>query len=259
MRPTLLAARALLAALALLWAAPAALAYDCPKPTQQLTRDQTTEVKSSVTALGGLSGSGFERKSADVAQELFSRYPHADNLALANTMLSMFCQVILPSPMSDAEKLDQLYRLEDRLTGYTGHSVPLDRAVAAACPTDSRDVLAPILALFQAWERLDVDQYLEQWGPDAIARSRYYVFKMADYAQQRRADFAQFRTVDVVSIAPRVVYADPAKAKVLNTYTMRFVRRDGRVVDERGVRETYVLECLADQHRWLIRENNDYQ
>ena len=65
--------RWLLAALALLACVPAARAYDCPKPTVQLAQDQSVEVKTSVAALGGLTGAGFERKSANVTQELFSK------------------------------------------------------------------------------------------------------------------------------------------------------------------------------------------
>jgi hypothetical protein len=168
-------------------AAPAAHAYDCPKPTAQLSTDETSDVKSSVDSLGGLSSTSFEKKSAQVTQDLFSKYPHADDVALANTMMSMFCQIILPSQMSDAEKLDQLFRLEDRITGHTSVSVPMNPAVAADCSTNPKDVLAPIVAVFRAWEQLDVDLYLAQWGPDAIARSAHYVYKIADYTARRRA------------------------------------------------------------------------
>lgn len=149
-----------------------AQAYDCPQPLRQLSTDKSSDVHSSVDALGGLNTATFAKKSDRVTQDLFSKYPQADKVALANAMISLFCQVILPSTtMSDAEKLDQLFRLEDRITGVASVSVPLNRNVAVACATTQEEVLAPIVRLFKAWQELNVDLYLAQWGPDAIARS----------------------------------------------------------------------------------------
>jgi hypothetical protein len=239
--------------------APSARAYDCPRPTVQLSADESSEVRSSVDSLGGLNSTTFDKKSAQVTQDLFSKYPHADDVALANTMISMFCQIILPSTMSDAEKLDQLYRLEDRITGHASVSVPMNPAVAPTCSTNPKAVLAPIMGLFTAWQELDVDLYLAQWGPDAIARSEHYVYRIADFTARRRADFTQYRAVTVSAINPSIVYVDATKANVVNTYTMHFVRTDGRTIDERGVKESYVLECVARDKSWRIRENNDYQ
>ena len=235
-------------------------AIDCPRPTQQLATDQSSDVRSSVRALGGLNVTSFETKAESITHDLFAKYPNADDVAVANTMISMYCQIILPSTtMSDSEKLDHLYRLEDRVTRRARVSVPLNPAVGPACSTSADAVLAPIVSLFNAWEQLNVELYLAQWGPNAIARSKYYAYKMADLAPRRRAAFASYRAVDVIGINPKVTYADPTKANVNNTYSMHFERSNGSKFDEREVNESYVLECNATDRTWRIRENNDYQ
>ncbi len=247
---------AFLLACAALWHP--AFAYDCPKPAQQLAQDVSTDIKSDVSALKGVAVASFETKAQTVTQDLFSKYPHADNLAVAITMISMFCQVILPSSMPDAEKLDRLYRLEELITHTSGQSVPMAPSVAKQCSTDPTAVLRPINALFDAWAKLDVEEYLAQWGPDAIARSKYYAMREADLTARRRADFASFQSVTVRSIQPKILFADGQKARISNVYTMHFVKRDGKVIDENSVGESYVLECIAASGTWQIRENNDY-
>jgi hypothetical protein len=244
---------------ALAFVALSAEAFECPRPTQQLATAESSDVRSSVSELGGLKAATFEMKADVVTRDVFAKYPHADDVAIANTMISMFCQVVLPSAMSDSEKLDYLFRLDDRITRHARVSVPLSPAVGPACSTSADAVLAPIHSVFKAWDQLDVELYLAQWGPDAIARSKYYAYKIADFAPRRRAAFASYQAVKVISINPSVTYSDATKANVNNTYTMRFESKDGRVVDERDVSESYVLESVAKDHSWRIRENNDYQ
>jgi hypothetical protein len=231
-----------------------ALAFECPHPSEQLGQD----VSEKVTTLSQTTNDSFQAKAGTVTHDVFEKYPHADQVAIATTFLSMYCQILLPSAMPDAEKLDRLDRLEAVITREKGISVPLDKSVGPECSTAPAEVLRPIRALFAAWATLDVDEYLAQWGPNAIARSKYYVRKVADLGPRRRADFALYRAVDVVTISPKIAFADHTKAVVQNVYTMRFTRTDGKVVEESNVGESYVLECSAGDHKWLIRENNDY-
>ncbi len=231
-----------------------ALAFECPHPSEQLGQD----VSEKVIALSEATKDSFQTKAGVVTHDVFEKYPHADKVAIATTFLSLYCQILLPSSMADADKLDRLDRLEEAITGEKGISVPLDKSIGPECSTAPADVLRPIRVLFQAWGRLDVDEYLAQWGPNAIARSKYYVRKVADLGPRRRADFAQYRAVDVVAINPNITFADKTKANVRNVYTMRYTRKDGKVIDENNVGESYVLECSARDHKWLIRENNDY-
>ena len=231
-----------------------AIAFECPHPSEQIAQN----VSKDVTTLSGATKDSFQKKADSVTHDVFEKYPNADQLAIATTMLSMYCQVILASNMTDAEKLDRLDRLEAAVTNEKGISVPLDKSVGPECSTRPAEVLRPVNALFHAWETLDVDQYLAQWGPNAIARSKYYVYKVADLGPHRRANFAQYRAVDVITMDPKIVFADHTKAVVQNVYAMRFVKIDGKVLEERNVGERYVLECSARDQKWLIRENNDY-
>lgn len=233
-------------------------AYECPTPTKQLAQDVSVNIKADVSTLQGLSTASFESSAETVTRDLFVKYQDAGVVALGHSVISIFCQIIMPSSMTVAEKLDQLYRLEEWITRVSGRSVPMVKSIGTGCGTASSEVLRPIKAVFHAWQRLDVDEYLAQWGPESIQRSKYYARRMADIADKRRADFLKYRSVNVVSIDPQVLFVDGTKARVDNTYTMRFVRRDGSAIAENGVGESYILECSAENNQWRIRENNDY-
>jgi hypothetical protein len=235
-----------------------ARAYECPAPTQQLARDVSVSIKSDVSVLNGLATTSFESNAETVTRDVFAKYQDAGVVALGHSVISIFCQIIMPSSMTDAEKLDQLYRLEEWVTRISGRSVAMEKSAGTNCATSSSEVLRPIKAVFDAWQQLDVDEYLAQWGPESIQRSKYYVRRMADIADKRRMDFREFQSVSVISIDPKILFADGTKARVDNTYTMRFVRRNGGVVAENSVGESYILECSAANNKWRIRENNDY-
>lgn len=235
-----------------------AAAYECPTPTQQLAQDVSTSVKSEVSALGGLALTAFESKAQIVTRDLFEKYSDSGVVALAHTVISMFCQIVLPSAMRDAEKLDRLYQLEEWITRVTGRSVPMEKSSGTSCSTTPDEVLKPIKAIFDGWRTLNINQYLAQWGPEAIQRSKFYARRMADIASKRRSDFQTYKSVAVLSIDPRILFADGTKARVDNTYTMHFTRRSGKLIAENHVQESYILECSAGDRKWRIRENNDY-
>jgi hypothetical protein len=235
-----------------------AAAYECPAPTQQLAQDVSIKVKADVSMLKGLATTSFESSAETVTRDVFAKYQDAGVVALGHSVISIFCQIIMPSSMTDAEKLDQLYRLEEWITRISGRSVPMEKTTGTNCATASSAVLRPIRAVFHAWQQLDVDEYLAQWGPESIQRSKYYARRMADIAGKRRMDFREFQSVSVISIEPKILFADGTKARVDNTYTMRFLRRNGRVVAENNVAESYILECSVANNTWRIRENNDY-
>jgi hypothetical protein len=235
-----------------------AAAYECPAPTKQLAEDVSVQIRSDVSVLKGLATTSFESSAETVTRDLFAKYQDAGVVALGHSVISIFCQIIMPSSMSDAEKLDQLYRLEEWITRISGSSVPMEKTTGTNCATTSDQVLRPVKAVFHAWQTLDVDEYLAQWGPESIQRSKYHARRMADIVDKRRMDFQEFQSVSVISIDPKILFVDGTKARVDNTYTMRFVRRNGRIVSENSVGESYILECSAANNKWLIRENNDY-
>lgn len=232
-------------------------AYDCPKPTQQLTPEVVTEVRGSTTTLFSASNDNYDIVARSTSRDLFEKYPNADRIAVMNTMLSMFCQVIMASSMSDDDKLDRLYRLDGWITHTSGKSVPVKLADTTTCSPNADAVLQPIRGIFLSWSRLDLDGYLAQWAPNGIHRSNYGVLGKLELAQKRRSDFAKFSRVDVLSYTPTIAFIDGRKALVNNQYAMRYQQRNGRAFNENEF-ENYTLECSIADRRWMIRENNDY-
>jgi len=168
------------------------------------------------------------------------------------------CQFLFTSSFTDAQKLDQLYRTEEWITRISGVTVPMNPASGTTCSTDPEYVLRPIRAVFDAWAHLNIREYIEQWGSQAIQRSKYYARQKPEIEAQRISDFKKYSSVTVQAIDPKILFSNGTKARVANTYSMRFVRFDGRAVVESGVEESYILECSNNDRQWRIRENNDY-
>ncbi|MGD9539969.1 hypothetical protein [Methylocystis sp.] len=231
---------------------------DCPKPVVQTATDVSAKIQSGVRPLAGVSAQTFDAKAEVVTRDLFHEYSDSGTVALAHSTISIFCQIIATSSLSDAEKLDHLYRLEEWITRISGHSAPTSTYWKATCAASPSQVLKPVQAVFNAWATRDLDRYMSQWAPAAIQRSKYYARELSEIASRRSHDFAKYAAVSVISVNPRILFVDGAKARISNTYSMRFVRYDGRVINETNIDESYILECSKDGNRWMIRENNDY-
>jgi hypothetical protein len=234
-----------------------AAAYECPKPPQQVAEDVTTEAHGSTTALLSVSSSSYDNVARNVSQDLLQKYPNADRVLVHYATLSIACQVIMASTtLSDSEKLDRIFRLDDWMTHDSGISGPVKAEDESACPKSTDAVLDPIRKVFSSWAQLDINGYLAQWSPDAIHRSKSSVLDADDLARQRRADFGKYARVEVLSFSPNVVFVDGRKAVVNASYSMRYWRKNGQSFTETES-ENYALECSPDR-RWVIRENNDY-
>lgn len=244
-------------------AGPVHAAIECPRPAQQTATDVAFKVQPAVQiaaqSLPKEFTAQFDARAETITRDLFSQYPNAGNLLLAHSMLSMYCQFLSTSSFSDAQKLDVLYRVEEWVTRVAGVAVPMNKTTGTSCSTDARDVLKPVNAVFNAWAHLDFAEYIQQWSPEAIQRSKFYARKRPDLDMQRRADFRKYSSVTLGRIDPKILFADGTKARITNTYSMRFVRLDGRPIVENGIRESYILECSVTDQKWKIRENNDYE
>lgn len=236
----------------------ASASVDCPKPLVQVATNVSVKIKSDIGALSTASAQKFDASAEVVTRDLFQKYSDSGTVALAYSTISIFCQVIAGSSLSDAEKLDQLYRLEEWITRISGHSTPTNTYSKMTCSTDRQHVLKPINAVFDAWSTRDSAKYMAQWAPAAIQRSKYYVRERSEIVTRRNQDFQRYSNVSVIYFTPKILFADGAKARVSNRYSMRFTRNDGRIIDEADITESYILECSKDGDHWLIRENNDY-
>ena len=125
-------------------------------------------------------------------------------------------------------------------------------------PSPAAAPRTPIDNIFKAWERRDVDLYLEQWHPLGRQWIGTTSRSMAEIAERRRKDFERYRRVQVLDYKVEIdnPASDPVIARV--TYSMRFQKPDGTWVNENDFRETYKLTFLKAENRWVIRENFDY-
>ena len=199
---------------------------ECPRPAQQLATNVSIKIQSAVSSLPRETTPQFDASAETVTRDLFAKYQNAGTVVLAHSVISMYCQFLVTSSFTDAQKLDVLYRVEEWITRISGVTVPMNRSSGTTCSTDPEEVLKPIRAVFDAWAHLNIREYMEQWGPESIQRSKYYARKRPDIETRRSADFRKYSSVIVRSIDPKILFSDSTKARVANTYSMRFVRWD---------------------------------
>jgi hypothetical protein len=100
--------RAGVAAVVIAWSGAASAAMDCPAPAQNVAKEVVTDTELSVSGLRSLVGGSLKNSTEVTAKNLFEKYPHADRVAMATTMLSIYCQQIDHSTtLTDDEKLDR--------------------------------------------------------------------------------------------------------------------------------------------------------
>jgi hypothetical protein len=89
--------------------ASAVAAMDCPQASKDVAKDIAVSTEASVEGLRGLASGSLKNKTETTTKNLFEKYPNADRVAVATTMMSIYCQQIDRSTtLSDAEKLDRL-------------------------------------------------------------------------------------------------------------------------------------------------------
>jgi hypothetical protein len=102
-------------------AAPIAEAYgamDCPAPPQNVAKDVVTDTEANVSGLRSLVGGTLKNRTEVTAKNLFEKYPHADRVAVATLMMSVYCRQIDNSQtLADQEKLDRLQTVNQSIIG----------------------------------------------------------------------------------------------------------------------------------------------
>ena len=83
-------------------------AIDCPAPSRNVDKNIVVDTQGAVNGLGKLVAGDIKNRVEITVTNLFEKYPNADRLAIATSMMSEFCQLIDHSSLSDREKLDQL-------------------------------------------------------------------------------------------------------------------------------------------------------
>lgn len=237
----------------------------CPKPLMQLAYDDITTVRDGVAQVENAAVSGHtDRPTYSIivqrkVQDLFSNLEQNGKIAVAQNFFSMLCQVIASSTtLSDAQKLDYLFRTENIIAFIGGHPIPTVPKARSGCSPQKDAVLAPVRNIFRALQELNFPLYMEQWSKNAIQRTRRSVRKIDDIAEKRQSDFqSKYISISVLHISPQVVFADDLKAHIENKYSAEFFLKNGKKIMEKDIRERYTLECINGA-TWKVRENDDY-
>ena len=95
----------------------AAMAIDCPAPSQNVAKEVVTDTEGNVSGLRSLVGGSLKNRTEVTAKNLFEKYPNADRVAIGTTMLSMYCrQVDASRELTDADKLDRFQTVFQTVT-----------------------------------------------------------------------------------------------------------------------------------------------
>ncbi|MCI4663077.1 MAG: caspase family protein [Neomegalonema sp.] len=129
--------------------------------------------------------------------------------------------------------------------------------VPTACDDSEAAMRAPIERLFAAWRDLDIAAYEAQWAQDAFQVAGRIQRARPGIIATRRKFFPRLKRVEITGLAPQFMGRTGDLAFFLNTYTMSFHLRTGRVIAERDVQEAYTLRCTPGRG-WQIKENYDY-
>lgn len=123
---------------------------------------------------------------------------------------------------------------------------------------DRGNLSKPIDNLFEGWDTLDIDLYMEQWHKDAIQVSNKFHRNYDEIKAVRIKNFNEFKEVIIKEYRIIDTILMENSATLIVDYSMQFNLKDGRQLHENNVKEKYVLVYDPETSRWLIKENHDY-
>jgi hypothetical protein len=115
-----------------------------------------------------------------------------------------------------------------------------------------------VKTLFDAWEKLDLEQYLSVWSSNAI---KYNGAKKETFQQLKTKRERLFPRLDRVSVDEYSIQDMEVmnkQAMVTVKYSMTFWFTNGKVVKENDITEVYSLVYDDVKEAWFIKENRDY-
>jgi hypothetical protein len=92
----------------------------CPPPPQQIAKDVATDAKVKIGNLGPLSAGEVDAKITPVTRELFSKYPNADKVVVAQMIVSTTCNLLVSSGLTGRELADRVDKLNETLKQLKG-------------------------------------------------------------------------------------------------------------------------------------------
>ncbi|MGC9967245.1 MAG: caspase family protein [Syntrophobacteraceae bacterium] len=116
----------------------------------------------------------------------------------------------------------------------------------------------PVDNLFLAWEKLDLAMYLRQWSPDAVQYLPKTSRDFKSIREKRTKDFQKYSKVEVLGYQVHYVGSVGDTAELGVSYYMNFYGKNGAVIKEHGILESYKVKYSKEADQWQIVENRDY-
>lgn len=107
---------ALAAAMQIMLAAPGSAQTGCPEPVKPVEHDLRAQIQGQLSAIGRLGAGQIEARTERTAQDLISKYPNADRVAITQNLLSVFCNQLYRSrTLSESQKFELFFKMQERM------------------------------------------------------------------------------------------------------------------------------------------------
>lgn len=137
-------------------------------------------------------------------------------------------------------------------------SLPTPPASGSPCSATNRAALNPVLGIFDAINKKDLQQYASQWFTDSFYSSYDGSVRQSygDRMQNRQKAFANWQSAHIQMLQYRVDFENSVTAVIRDTYDMTIVFWSGRSYHEQQL-EAYEVACSNDGY-WRVVQNVDY-
>ena len=95
---------------------------NCPPPPAQTATNVSVDTRAEIGKLGKLSAGELANQTRVVAQPLFDKVPNQDRFYLAQSMLSLFCQMMRTTSLPDEQKLDRLQTFNQQIMEFIANT-----------------------------------------------------------------------------------------------------------------------------------------
>lgn len=137
-------------------------------------------------------------------------------------------------------------------------------AEPAVVGTNIERMRKPVDQVYQAWQQKDLPLYMQQFDQRVVQTGQFksgatFTRGYAEIAEHRRRDFARLDHVDVTKYEVMYQGSEGDEATFGVRYSMEFHWRDGTTKLEHNISECYRVREVANEQRWVIVRNDDYQ
>jgi hypothetical protein len=136
-------------------------------------------------------------------------------------------------------------------------------AAGAPCGGNSNEqVTQPVLNLYDAIRRRDIDQYAAQWSENGVyvRADKGTSRDLEEKLTERRRAFQRWKSVYLNANEIAIYRKDVTSATIGVRYLMVTHSVDGTISDDSEILESYYVACTppTEKGKWLITKNVDY-